>query len=546
MDPDPWWAFALAPDTRADPGANRQRGADGAPLVNPPGDDGRLGLDYAGYLGLADLLGAGTPATTVPDERAFVVVHQLCEVVFKQMTFDLAVVTATFERLLGLPDPDRAELALAEGEVDQETDAAAVWRPAITASNRLRHAARRILPPIMELMGRSGDDDVLFSRIEFAHFRSALEPSSGFQAAQLRLIQRALGKAPLLDLRVFPGDSYGRHYTGSPCGHVALADPLVLQGGAEMASPLPGHPAAQSARLDGAAHDLMATIPALGPDLPPPPAVRRIHDEDVARAVDRFRATLGAASGATAATDAFRTDLERAARTENARRDGLGAARQGAYTLQVRAPRSALAHVLSRIAALDDALHAPGDGTFLSVHRRTVRRHVTDGSGTGGGGMPYLVTSQRYLLAAVPRAGGVAGPGAVSGARVQAWRSALLPLPDQVDGLDGVAEVRDHDAPAHHQRDVHGVEHLVVGVPRLGALLQVVVDAVVAAQDRAGDQPQQLLGAAVERAVAVGGRVEVEEPLDAQVRAVVQDACVHAGAVGVEAVEAGAAGAFRV
>ena len=403
MDPDPWWAFALDPDARADPDANRQRGADGVPLVNPPGPDGRLGLDYAGYLGLDALLGAGTPATTVPDERAFVVVHQLCEVVFKQMTFDLAVVTATFERLLELPADDRAALALAEGEVDQETEAAAVWRPAITASNRLRHAARRILPPIMELMGRSGDDDVLFSRTEFGHFRAALEPSSGFQAAQLRLIQRALGKAPLLDLRVFPGETYGRHYTGSPCGHVALADPLVLQGGAEMASPPPDHPAAQSARLDQAAHALLATIPALGPDLPPPPGIRRIHADDVARAVDRFRATLGAASAeATAATDAFRADLERAAQAENERRDGLGAARQGAYTLQVRAPRSALAHVLSRITALDDALHAPSDGTFLSVHRRTVRRHVADGSGTGGGGMPYLVTSQRYLLPLFP------------------------------------------------------------------------------------------------------------------------------------------------
>ncbi len=403
MRSDPWWAFALDPAVRADPDANRQRGADGAPLVNPPASDGRLGLDYAGYLGLDGLLGAGSPASTVPDERAFVIVHQLCEVVFKQMTFDLAVVTATLERLLALNPDERARLALAEGEVDHETEAAGVWRPAITASNRLRHAARRILPPIMELMGRSGDDDVLFSRIEFGYFRAALEPSSGFQAAQLRLVQRALGKAPLLDLRVFPGDSYGRHYTGSPCGHVALADPLVLQGSAEAASPPPGHPAAQAARLDAAAHRLLATIPSLGPELPPPPGVRRIHADDVDRAVDRFRATLGAADeAADEATRAFRDDLERATEADNARRAGLGAARQGAYTLQARAPRSALAHVLSRIVALDDALHAPSDGTFLSVHRRTVRRHVADGSGTGGGGMPYLVTSQRYLLPLFP------------------------------------------------------------------------------------------------------------------------------------------------
>ena len=254
MDRDPWWAFALDPDTRADPDANRLRAADGTPLVNPPGPDGRLGLDYAGYLGLGALLGAGTPASSVPDERAFVVVHQLCEVVFKQMTFDLAVVTATFEALLARPEAERTALALAEGEVDQDSNAAAFWRPAITASNRLRHAARRLLPPIMELMGTGAADDVLFSRVEFGLFREHLVPSSGFQAAHLRLIQRALGKGPVLDLRVFPGDTFSRHYTGSPCGHVALADPVVLRGGAESASPSPSSPEHQAARLDGAAH----------------------------------------------------------------------------------------------------------------------------------------------------------------------------------------------------------------------------------------------------------------------------------------------------
>ena len=410
MTPDPWWAFALDPDTRADPEANRLRDRDGAPLVNAPGDGGRLGLDYAGYLGLADLLGAGTPASSVPDERAFLIVHQLCEVVFKQMTFDLAVVTATFERLLALPEAERVRLALAEGEVDHETEAAAVWRPAITAANRLRHAARRLLPPVMELMGRGGGDDVLFSSHEFGLFRDHLVPSSGFQAAQLRLVQRALGKGPLLDLRVFPGETYGRHYADAPCGHVALADPLVLRGGAETASPPPGHPAAQAARLDDAAHALLAAVPPLGADHPPPPAVRRIHAADVDRAVDRFRATLGPSArpspagegDAGAAAQAFRQDLEAAAAAENARRDGLGAARRGAHALQSQAPRSALAHVLARIQAVDDGLHAPTDGSFLTVHRRTVRRHVAGDQGTGGGGMPYLVTSQRYLLPLFP------------------------------------------------------------------------------------------------------------------------------------------------
>ncbi len=408
--PDPWWDFALDAETRADPDANRLTDPAGRPLVNAPTDDGRLALDYAGYLGLDALLDAQRPASSVPDERVFVIVHQLCELVFKQMTFDLTVIAAVFEQLLAMGEDERTRLALAEGDVDDAgSEAAGFWRPAITASNRLRHAARRLLPPIMELMGTGREDDVLFSTLEFEHFRAHLEPSSGFQTAQLRLIQRALAKGPLLDLRLFPGDAYGRHYAGSPCGHVSLADPLVLREDATRATPPPDHPAARAAHLDRLAHDLLAALPPLGPSAPPPPAVRRIHQDDVERAVARFRATLGLSSGtspdadaAREATDRFRDDLHRVAHAENERRAGLAAAREGGYALQVRAPQSALAHVLSRIVALDDGLHTPGAESFLTVHRKTVRRHVADESGTGGGGMPYLVTSQRYLLPLFP------------------------------------------------------------------------------------------------------------------------------------------------
>ena len=35
-------------------------------------------------------------------------------------------------------------------------------------------------------------------------------------------------------------------------------------------------------------------------------------------------------------------------------------------------------------------------------YRKAVRRHVAGEGGTGGGGMPYLVTSQRFLLPLFP------------------------------------------------------------------------------------------------------------------------------------------------
>ena len=389
MTPDPWWAYALDPDDRA--GDTRLRGDDGAPLVGGVDADGRPDLDYAGYLRLDLLLGAQRPASTVPDERVFVVVHQLCELVFKQMTFDLAVVAGTLERAGGADDP--VVLALAEGRVDDpDSHAAAFWRPAITASNRLRHAARRVLPPVMELMSASDEDDVLFSRVEFGLFRAHLTPSSGFQTAQLRLIQRALAKGPLLDLRVFPGDAYR---TESPCGHVALSDPAVLRGGAEAATPPPGHPAALATRLDGLAHALLARL-ADAPAAPPRP----IEAADVDRAVERFRATLGRDAGGGAVAD-FRADLERAAATENERRAGSARPARAPVSSAGRRRRARSPTSCPASSRSTEALHAPDD-SFLTVHRRTVRRHVEDGGGTGGGGMPYLVTSQRFLLPLFP------------------------------------------------------------------------------------------------------------------------------------------------
>ena len=400
MTPDPWWAFALDPADRTDPDANRLRSADGAPLVNAPDAEGRHVFHYADYIGLGEILAAGTPTSSVPDERVFLSVHQLCEVVFKQMTFDLAVITATLERVAARPIDERRALALAEGEVDDEgSPESAVWRPAITAASRLRHAAGRLLPRVMELVGANQDGDVLFSSVEFNAFRPHLTPTSGFQTAQLRLVQRGLAKGPLLDLRVFPDETFSHHYSEAPCGHVALADPVVLRDGAEVASPPPGHPAAQAARLDDAAHALLTAL--AEDEAPPPPP---ISDADVERAVSRFTSTLGAEAGphGARAAAAFADDLRAAVRRENERRAELGRARSAGDALRDRSPASAMVYVLDRVRETDDALHGASADTFFSVHRRTARRQIADGSGTGGGGMPYLVTSQRYLLPLFP------------------------------------------------------------------------------------------------------------------------------------------------
>ena len=399
---DAWWDASLDPAVRADPDRAERLDTTGQPIVNPSTGDGRLGLEYDGYLHLDRLLDAQEPASRVPDERVFIVTHQLFELAFKQMAFDLGIVARTFERLLGMDDA--AFTALTSAPLPRASDADGpdpFWRPALTAAARVRHAARRVLPAIMPYMGRGDDDDVLFSTLEFNLFRAFLTPSSGFQAASLRLVQRALGKTPALRLELYPGTVFGHHYAGCPVGHIAPADPLILGRGHTRAFPGDDAADARVAALDDLAHAVLTRLAPGDAAHPAPPPVARLTEHDAERLAARFRATLGPDADDAPAT-AFRHALDATLAAENARRDGLADARRGAQTLLDDAPRSCLAFVLDRLVAADVALHAPDADSFLTVHRKTVRQHVADDSGTGGGGMPYLVTSQRFVLPLFP------------------------------------------------------------------------------------------------------------------------------------------------
>jgi len=252
----------------------------------------------------------------------------------------------------------------------------------------------------MAYVGRGEDDDVLFSTLEYALFRDFLAPASGFQSAQLRLIQRALGKTPFLSLRVFPGNSFGEHYTGCPVNHLAVGDSLVLQSGHPTAFPSDDEPSQIVADLDDIAHAVLSRLGMFHADEDGLIDVPLIKPDVLDRAVNRVRTTLGDRSDADEATERFAADLENAAHKENERRHSFVDARKAAHALHDH--KSCLTFVLDRISATDDALHATDPDSFFTVHRKTVRRHVADDSGPGGGGMPYLITSQRFLLPLFP------------------------------------------------------------------------------------------------------------------------------------------------
>ena len=80
--------FSLEPANRADPDANRLL-AGRAAARERARDEGSSGWTTPATSASTPCSGAQDPASTVPEERVFMVVHQLCELVFRQMTFDL-------------------------------------------------------------------------------------------------------------------------------------------------------------------------------------------------------------------------------------------------------------------------------------------------------------------------------------------------------------------------------------------------------------------------------------------------------------------------
>ena len=405
-----WWTFSIDPAVRTD---NSNSRFTGDMDVNPELPGGLRRLDYHDYLGLDLLLACQRPSSQVPDERAFIVTHQLMEIVFKLIVFDLAVVGSTFETIASAQR--EAESLLEARSNDDE-----FWRPSLTASARISFACRELLPSIMRVLSDPSDADETFNSIEFHRFRQNLEPASGFQSAQFRLIQRALGKANLLSVRLFPADTYRRLYGDAAGETVRVDDPVILREDASVATPQRGGPLERVASLEDAANAVLERVAraagvqadAGGPD--------RIDDADVNRAIALLERILAKGRGgprksAVQAAAHFKEDLGAAAARENERRAGLSLARAGAIALRKRASGSPLHAILTRLAAADEALHGTAHDSFLSVHLRVTRERLLQirsyaaragqpepSIGTGGGGVEYLGWSQRYLIPLFP------------------------------------------------------------------------------------------------------------------------------------------------
>ena len=132
---------------------------------------GREYLDYATYLGLDDLLATQRPLSDPPhhDEMLFIVQHQTTELWFKLMLHELRAAT----------------------EFVRHDDLESSFK--ILA--RVKHIQTQLLNQwsVLETL----------TPTEYAQFRYALGPASGFQSHQNRLIEMALGKRDARVVDVF-------------------------------------------------------------------------------------------------------------------------------------------------------------------------------------------------------------------------------------------------------------------------------------------------------------------------------------------------------
>ena len=112
----------------------------------------------------------------------------------------------------------------------------------------------------------------------------------------------------------------------------------------------------------------------------------------------------------------------------------------------------------------------------------------------------------------------------------------ILKAIDFAHPCEGAPDVRNRDGSADDQRDIERVDDFIPLPAFFATAHKVVGDAIVAAENRAGNQAEEFLGFGTERAGLVGLMVEGEEALDAEMAAA-EDLFIQVGAKFLEIVE---------
>jgi tryptophan 2,3-dioxygenase len=131
------------------------------PMYAPARDQNQVQVSYWDYLDLDDLLSLQHPRTSSPDERAFIVLHQVAELLFSLVIHELRQLT------------------------DTEEERIHIW---------CRHVGR-IVQYFKLLVQHLGVTGKAIEKEEFRSFRAALFPASAFQSFQFRQIELLSARA---------------------------------------------------------------------------------------------------------------------------------------------------------------------------------------------------------------------------------------------------------------------------------------------------------------------------------------------------------------
>jgi tryptophan 2,3-dioxygenase len=425
-DQSSWWRYR--PETDPQPY-----------YVNPcvdPDEDGitptRRLSNYAYYLRLAPLLESQVPQTSYVDERIFIIVHQMFELAFKELIFDLHVIVSAVKRANEITDSEEFRGRLFSAG-DPE------WSDAMVASRRIVYLADCLAPTIIRLLdaipsplegqkeaparkakriSRVADDyGVLFRGDQFMKLRDHLPPASGFQSAQVRLIQRAFGKANLLRMRIFDAYFYWQNYVGLMRRHelMRVDDPLILGLDVHIARPPKGTPEYDVSMLDETVTKLLSRLSGiLGlPNADQPvvapigleAGVREVFDDIIDTAVNPPEPTdpnLKRADPAVTAEEGealkeqFANEIRKGCSNENARRNAreYRNAMPAFDALRGATPKPDIVSCIENISECDDALFGTSGAIamLLRDHKQIVAKSGIEykETGTAGGGRRYL------------------------------------------------------------------------------------------------------------------------------------------------------------
>ena len=150
-------------------------------------------LTYTSYLALDEILGAQRPRSDEHDEILFIVVHQVYELWFKELLHELAY-------LQGLLNEGRGPQAL--------------------------NTLKRILT-ILKLVVAQIDVIETLTPVQFLNFRDRLESASGFQSAQFRELEAALGRRDRKVLSAYEAGSDSYRAIETAFGRPSLYDSFL-------------------------------------------------------------------------------------------------------------------------------------------------------------------------------------------------------------------------------------------------------------------------------------------------------------------------------